>query len=95
MSFFNFDKVEVGTQVSIELIEKFIQEQQSCEEVPHHGVGDFVAFKNCRDIVQNSTMLNMSSDGAEILIREYCEIDIRCTKYNGRWFVTSKFDRRS
>lgn len=93
--FFNFDTIEVGTQLSVETIEKFINEQQSCNEVPQHGVGEFVMFANSRAIVENKGMLNMAPNGAEILIREHYEVDIFCQKYDDKWYIYGATDRRT
>lgn len=93
--FFNFDTIEVGTQLSVETIEKFINEQQSCNEVPQHGVGEFVMFANSRAIVENKGMLNMAPNGEKILIREHYEVDIFCQKCDDKWYIYGATDRRT
>lgn len=92
--FFNFDSVVVGTQLSVEKIQEFINELQQCKEVPIHGVGEFVCFVPCRSIVEHVGMLNMAPDGATILVREHYEVDIRCQKYGGKWYIYDVVDRR-
>ena len=95
MSFFNIESLVVGSLVPTEAIVRFIEEYQSCDKLPKHKVGDFVLFDKSQQIVANATMLNMSPNGAEILIREHYVTDIRCTKYNNKWYITSIVDRRN
>lgn len=95
MSFFNIESVVVGSLLPTETIILFLEEYQSCDKLPQHKMGNFVLFDKSQQIVANATMLNMSPNGAEILIREHYTVDIRCVKYNSNWYITSIVDRRN